>query len=178
MLITVGLDTKATQTQHFLVPRQRVKDFVGRGPQLESIAESFTAPRSGGPRVLIVHALGGQGKSQLVLEYYRISRVKNVYRGIFWISAADKALATNSFRRIAVELGIVSAEQAVSDGPSKNVATELGIKSTDRATGDYNVIERVKKNLENWQERWLLIFDNYDMPTQFSDIQDFFPYGM
>ena len=156
MLITVGLDTRASQIQHFLVPRKRVKDFVGRGPQLRSIAESFCEPRSSGPCILIVHALGGQGKSQLALEYYRMCRIQNVYRGVFWISAADKALATNSFRKIAVELGIVGAEQAIDD----NVM--LGL---------------VKKSLEDWQERWLLIFDNYDSPTQFDDIQEFFSDG-
>jgi hypothetical protein len=177
VLITIEIDTRASQTQHFLVPRKRVKDFVGRGPQLRTITESFAAPRSSGPRVLIVHALGGQGKSQLALEYYRTSRAQNIYRGIFWVSAADRALATKSFNKIAIELGIIKAEQTTNNDASRQVGTELGFATTGQAFDDGTVIGLVKKTLEKWEERWLLIFDNYDSPTQFDDIQDFFTDG-
>jgi len=85
-----------------------------------------------------------------------MSCAQNIYRRIFWITAADKALTIDSFRRIAIELGILGVGEAIDD---------------DR------VIKRVKQFLEDCQERWLLIFDNYDSPTQFDDLQDFFPDG-
>jgi len=54
---------------------------------------------------------------------------------------------------------------------------ELDLVSADQAIEDDVVIGLVKRGLEDWHERWLLVFDNYDSPSQFDDIQDFFPDG-
>ncbi|KAL8723144.1 MAG: hypothetical protein Q9225_000485 [Loekoesia sp. 1 TL-2023] len=135
--------------RYYVVPRERVKDFVGREAQLEEISTFFfTAPKQC-PQVLILHALGGQGKSQLVLEYCQRSRKQ--YRGIFWVNASSEALAIQSFTRIAAAL----------NGDSTTV------KDGDR------IIEMVKDHLECWDEPWLLVFDNYDKPNEFSTVRQF-----
>lgn len=36
-------------------------------------------------------------------------------------------------------------------------------------------IRLVKSVLEQWKERWLLVFDNYDDPVTFSKVERFFP---
>jgi hypothetical protein len=33
------------------------------------------------------------------------------------------------------------------------------------------------RTLEQWEERWLMVFDNYDDPTTFSDIEQYTPRG-
>lgn len=141
---------------YYLVSRERVKDFVGREEQLRQILAYFSvsqAARDGEPRVLVLHALGGQGKSQIALEYAHRSR--KTYRGIFWVQASSEPLAVQSFESIATKIQVASAVNA------------------DAIT----MVSLVKKVLELWDARWLLIFDNYDEPETFRGIKKFIPAG-
>ncbi|KAL8893330.1 MAG: hypothetical protein Q9192_005376 [Flavoplaca navasiana] len=140
--------------KHYLVPGDRVKHFVGRAAQLEEIASCLADPSSQQPRVLVLHALGGQGKSQIVLEYCQ--RWQTHYRGVFWVNASSRSLAIESYHRISRALS--SPTQAHGENGEQ-------------------VIETVKAELEDWREPWLLIFDNYDTPDDYRDIRRFFPQG-
>ncbi|KAL8977024.1 MAG: hypothetical protein Q9205_007094, partial [Flavoplaca limonia] len=137
--------------KHYLVPWDRVKHFVGREAQLEEIAECLAGAS---PQVLVLHALGGQGKSQTVLKYCQRWRMH--YRGVFWVNASSRSLAIESYHRISRALS--GQTQAHSENGEQ-------------------VIETVKAELEDWREPWLLIFDNYDTPGEFTDIRRFFPQG-
>ena len=137
--------------KHYLVPWDRVKHFVGREAQLEEIAECLAGAS---PQVLVLHALGGQGKSQTVLKYCQRWRMH--YRGVFWVNASSRSLAIESYHRISRALS--GQTQAHSENGEQ-------------------VIETVKAELEDWHEPCLLIFDNYDKPGEFTDIRRFFPQG-
>ena len=138
---------------HYIVPRQRVQHFVGRKAQLHQISSHFATDREKNrPHVLILHALGGQGKSQIAIEYCQSSREE--YAGIFWVNANSEDLTLQSYARIAAALnGKSSAEHSERHQTAKIVI-------------DY---------LEAWDQRWLLIFDNYDTPEAFHNIRDFVP---
>jgi hypothetical protein len=104
---------------------------------------------------MIVHALGGQGKSQIALEYCRRSR--QTYRGIFWINANSEALVLQFFQRMFMKLTSSSSSSIPQDAEE--------------------TVEMVKHVLEYWQERWLIVFDNYDDPDAFPRIRRFIPSG-
>ncbi|KAL9626427.1 MAG: hypothetical protein Q9204_007314 [Flavoplaca sp. TL-2023a] len=149
---TATMKTKELQLKnYYLVPGDHVKHFVGREAQLEEIAKCLAGQQ---PRVLVLHALGGQGKSQTVLEYYR--RWRSHYRGVFWVNASSRALAIESYHRISRALS--------------------GQIQAHGENGE-QVIETVRAELEGWHEPWLLIFDNYDTPDDYRDIRRFFPQG-
>jgi hypothetical protein len=131
-----------------------VKDFIGRETELLRISSYFSTERDSQPRPLILQALGGQGKSQIALEYCQ--RSQSTYRGIFWVNAASEATATQSF---------------------VNFADKLGPASSDALQHAKAKIQSVKNTLEQWSERWLLVFDNYDNPEHFATIQQFIPSG-
>lgn len=131
-----------------------MKDFIGRETELLRISSYFSAKGVSQPRILILQALGGQGKSQIVLEYCQRSR--STYRGIFWVNAASEATATQSF---------------------VNFAGKLGQASSDALQHARAKIQFVKSTLEQWNEHWLLVFDNYDDPEHFSTIEQFIPSG-
>ncbi|KAM0803687.1 hypothetical protein BDR22DRAFT_45834 [Usnea florida] len=147
------IGTSSSQTIHFLVPRERVKDFIGRENMLESIRSHFIGNQTGPPPCVVLHALGGQGKSQIALEYCR--KWRETYRGVFWINANSEMTTTQSFGTIAGEL----------EGASK-------LETSDSAA----LIRLVTGNLEQWREAWLLVFDNYDDPESFAtEIRSFIP---
>ena len=137
---------------HFMVPRKRVKDFIGRESLLHNIGSHFSNNEPGSPMVLVLYALGGQGKSQIALEYCR--RGRNMYRGIFWIDANSATTVAQSYGTIAAEL--VGKPQ---------------IEATDSAAQT----KIVKDHLERWSEAWLLVYDNYDEPEKFPEVEQFIP---
>ncbi|KAL8877354.1 MAG: hypothetical protein Q9198_004615 [Flavoplaca austrocitrina] len=152
---TATMKTKELQLKnYYLVPGDHVKHFVGREAQLEEIASCLADQSSQQPRVVVLHALGGQGKSQIVLEYCQ--RWRSHYRGVFWVNASSRALAIESYHRISRALS--------------------GQIQAHGENGE-QVIETVKAELEDWHEPWLLIFDNYDTPDDFRDIRQLFPQG-
>ncbi len=103
------------------------------------------------PKTVILRALGGQGKSQLGLEYCR--RYQDHIRGMFWIDATNKSSAERDLERIADQL---------------NEGLGRVLKNTkDR-------LMFMKERLRDWEGRWLLVFDNYDQPESF-DVTEFFP---
>lgn len=138
-----------------MVPRRRVLNFVGREAELCEIEACFPSSQAKRTRFLILHALGGQGKSQIALEYCQ--RSKETYRGIFWINASSETTTNQSYNNIAAELTGMSSK--ISEAAKSNV-------------------KLVKDHLERWQERWLLVFDNYDDPKTFPRVTEFFPLGI
>jgi hypothetical protein len=128
------------------------EDFIGRKKELAEIQTYFSAKSNGTPRVLIIHALAGQGKTQLALEYCRQSQA--IYGGIFWLNASSDMTVIGSFEKIATELQLVSSER-LSDAAVK--------------------IRAFTEHLQSWKERWLMIFDNYDWPGDYPDTKRLIP---
>ena len=143
------------QNSHFLVPPKRVKDFIGRKDLLDKTRSHFSSIETEWPLTLILYALGGQGKSQIALEYCR--KWRDAYRGVFWIDANSATTATQSYVTIAAEL---------MGGPPTQ---------TSDSTAQINF---VKGHLERWSEAWLLVFDNYDDPKEFPEVTQFIPTSM
>jgi hypothetical protein len=138
---------------HYLVPSNQVAHFIGREDILTNIESSFAlSKKRSHPVTLILHAMGGQGKTQVALELCR--RCKPDCRAIFWINATSETTAGRDIEIIAPRLN-TPLKRTFDDVPSK--------------------VEFVKETLENWNEPWMMIFDNYDSPTGFENIKDFMP---
>ncbi|KAK5284752.1 hypothetical protein LTR14_011526, partial [Exophiala xenobiotica] len=139
--------------------RRRVKYFRGRREQLTQIQEYFetdvTDHTMDESRVLILQAMGGQGKSQIALEYCRQSRSR--YAEIFWVNASSETMAVQSLERVAAEIG----------------QPLMGIDDARTRT------RLVVHTLARRNERWLMVLDNYDDPDHFATIDRFIPsYGL
>ena len=132
-----------------------MREFVGREEQLSQISSYLsTVSNKYDPQILILHALGGQGKTQILLEYCRRSFREKKYDGIFWVNASLEQLAIQSYTQIASALNIVA--------------------SVEMKRGD-QLINLVIRYLERWSQGWLLVFDNYDDPDKFPEVQKFIP---
>jgi tetratricopeptide (TPR) repeat protein len=127
---------------------------VGREDQLRDITAYFSDSQVARLRPLILYALGGQGKSQIALEYCQST--KKIYRGVFWVNANSEPTAIQSYHQIAAAL-------------TESPLTSL---NDDDAT-----IRVVKGQLQSWSERWLLVLDNFDQPEIFNSVQQFIPMG-
>ena len=131
----------------------QVTPFIGRDEILKKLEDQFTFNKDPSlhPKVVVLRALGGQGKTQVALELCR--RLQSRSFGRFWVNSASKASADKHFSIISNEL-------------DKNV--QLGAES---------VTAFVKQTLQSWKDPWLLVFDNYDDPSDASgfNIKEYFP---
>ena len=99
---------------------------------------------------VVLHGLGGIGKTQLAITYAR--RHKEKYTAIFWLNANDEDSLKLSFRDV--------AQQVLRHHPSTSV---LSIIDQDKD------LDQVASAVKTWLDfprntRWLMIYDNFDNP--------------
>ncbi|KAJ5731808.1 uncharacterized protein N7483_006316 [Penicillium malachiteum] len=112
------------------------------------------------PYAVVLHGLGGSGKSQLALKYAECKREE--LNPVLWIDATNQELFRASFTRCAIEL-VLSDDQK----PQKNA--RLCDDSTIR------LVLRWLYNRTGEDPEWLVIFDNINDLTW--DIKDIIPKG-
>ncbi|KAI9762573.1 MAG: hypothetical protein M4579_000376 [Chaenotheca gracillima] len=132
------------------VPNRLCRSFVGREDILSRIDQAFSTEKA--PRIAVLQGLGGQGKSQIALEYCRRSRDSQV-SAIFWIDSTNEATVIRSFESVSERVRL----------------------QTDYLPDAAPRVDFVLQRLASWSSKWLMVFDNYDDPLQFPNIEDFFP---
>jgi hypothetical protein len=125
-----------------LAPRN--PHFTGRDQLLEGLRELLGG---GAAALVVVHGLGGVGKTQLALEYAH--RHAEGYELVWWVPSETRLLATSGLAELALRLGLPArAEQAEQ---AAQALAELARR-----------------------ERWLLVFDNAEDP---GDLEGLWPSG-
>lgn len=129
--------------------------FIGRQTelyQMETILQPETDSLGASRKVLIVGGMGGIGKTQLSINYAK--RHRSSYSSILWLNATSKVSLQISLRHVARRIF------------PPEIASHLK---------DEEVLIRISNWLSELENsRWLLIFDNYDDPSQY-DIAQYFP---
>jgi hypothetical protein len=104
----------------------------------------------GSRRTVILHGLGGIGKTQLSVAYTK--RHKHSYSAIFWLNIKDEASLKQSFAKMARQI-------------SREHPSALRLSNVDTNESLDDVTDAVKAWLSRPNNtRWLMIFDNYDNP--------------
>jgi tetratricopeptide (TPR) repeat protein len=101
------------------------------------------------PKVVVIRAMGGQGKTQVALEYCRLWRNTS---DIFWIDATSEGTLKANFALLSYVLD-----------PSTNFALETEAR-----------VSTVRRALADRKTPWLMVFDNYDDPQSYN-IRKFLP---
>ncbi|KAF8470653.1 P-loop containing nucleoside triphosphate hydrolase protein [Kalaharituber pfeilii] len=161
---------------------RRNPDFVGREYLLEQLAHEIGEGRAAMDITQVVlHGMGGMGKTQIALEY--VYHHRKDYSSAFWINAASEQTTKTSFIQIMEQL--IEHHASLLDEPDyKHIGNLLGMAgkldsaglfSTEKPEEEQHVIKAVKKWLTAKQNnKWLLVFDNLDDLESF-DINDYIP---
>ncbi|KAF1959942.1 HET-domain-containing protein, partial [Byssothecium circinans] len=122
--------------------------FVAREKELSKMHELLHGHSS--RSAVVLHGLGGIGKTQLAIEYIR--RHKEKHTAIFWLNANDGDSLQLSFHGI--------AQQILKHHPSTRVLSKVDLE------GDLDQLVSAVKVWLNLPDntRWLMIYDNYDNP--------------
>lgn len=105
---------------------------------------------SPGRQIVVVHGLGGMGKTQLAIAY--VKRHRNDYSATIWLNARDEASLKQSFR--------IAALRISREYPTLNY---LQAAALDKDCDAWPAVKRWLEEPKN--DRWLLIYDNYDHPS-------------
>ncbi|KAH8585793.1 hypothetical protein B0O99DRAFT_603016 [Bisporella sp. PMI_857] len=154
-IMTQGLKKPTRQPTNHLggraiyeVARRGVAKFVGR----EEHMVVLDAALNSAPRVAVLQGMGGQGKTQIALEYCRRARLAKKYNAILWANASSEQSLRESFESFSDALKL--ADDSLVDSDSR--------------------IRFTKSILTDWPEPWLLILDNFDDPSKV-DIREYMP---
>ena len=130
----------------FNVPE--MEHFVGREEEITEMRKTLSG--DGSRRTVVLHGLGGIGKTQLTVAYAK--RHKDNYSAIFWLNIKDEDSLKQSFAKV--------ARQILREHP---LASRLN--SIDMKGNLDELIDAVKTWLSlPYNTRWLMIYDNYDNP--------------
>lgn len=153
MLEVFVLTRAGPERQTFAIPLSlagvaEAPRFVGRGQELEDIHSSLAG--DGRRRTVVLHGLGGIGKTQTTVAYAR--RYGNSYSAIFWFNIQDETLLKQSFAK--------AAKRILRYCPSASRLSSIDLHADpDEVVGEVNAWLSEVGNT-----RWLAIYDNYDHP--------------
>jgi len=104
----------------------------------------------GGRRTVVLHGLGGIGKTQLAVAYAKGHQAD--YSAIFWLNIKDEDSLIQSYARV--------AKRILREHP---LASRLSTVTEDSKPDE--VVDAVKRWLDHpTNAQWLMVFDNYDTP--------------
>ncbi|KAJ5899929.1 hypothetical protein N7495_004673 [Penicillium taxi] len=141
-----------------------IENFVGREAELDRLWQYFKPTDFQRRKVVILHGLGGIGKTQLAVQFAR--EHQHDFTAIFWLSGKDRGTLLQSISSVLPRLP--------------------GHLQTNKAIGDEELEQQARQVLK-WLEsdgnsRWLIIFDNIDQYSPIDsgirnayDIGKFFP---
>ncbi|KAL7269549.1 hypothetical protein RUND412_007785 [Rhizina undulata] len=120
-----------------------------------------------GRKIVILHGMGGIGKSQIALEYAH--RFFHCYTSVFWINADDDSVTTESTCKIFDQLLSHFAAKSQSSPVFQKISITLGIrgKLDDSGRIKGNSAETAMKAVRTWlssseNRGWLFLVHNFD----------------
>ena len=144
-LTRIGIKREDFSVAFSLSDVPEIEQFVARE---EELAEIHRMLRGDSRRTVVLHGLGGVGKTQLAIAYAK--RHKDNYSAVFWLNIKDEDSLRQSF--------VKAAKQILREHPSASRLSSMDInENLDE------VIDAVKEwlSLPN-NTRWLIIYDNYN----------------
>ncbi|KAB8209224.1 hypothetical protein BDV34DRAFT_232507 [Aspergillus parasiticus] len=132
--------------------------FVGRDAELSTIRKDLHPSSQGGQRKqqqqqrLAIGGIGGVGKTQIALTYAQTPHAS--YETVLWFNAATEISLKNSFETAA---GLIFGSQA-----AQSLEGNEAVRRTREWLSDPH------------NSKWLMIFDNYDNPSDFK-LDSYYP---
>ena len=117
-------------------------------------------------KVVVLHGLGGMGKSSIALEYS--FRYSDSYTAVYWIDVTNADSLSRSARSVAEHIIDSYAKRGRS---YENIALMLGLggvlNTRGQISSDSDAQARLTGAVKGWlaakhNDGWLLILDNYD----------------
>ncbi|KAI1077186.1 hypothetical protein F5B20DRAFT_572336 [Whalleya microplaca] len=125
-----------------------IQNFVARERELVEIHRVLSGS-DGARRSVVLHGLGGIGKTQLAITYAK--RYRDEHSAVIWLSVKDEASIQQSF--------VKAARQIMQQHPDASCLRGLDLQDSAKTINAVKTWLSLPSNT-----RWLLIYDNFDNP--------------
>ena len=156
------------------LPFHRNDNFTGRDRELAEIHKALHSGDAATPRrrVMVLHGLGGIGKTQLAVQYAYIHQ--KYYTSVWWVNASTSQTLSEGFLGIAQQLLSYYTKNTVTGLKPDNaqIAVALGlppdaVDQKGELNASRDTMGIVVNAIKSWfsaedNNQWLLIIDNYD----------------
>lgn len=139
----------------YFIPAQRESNFYGREDVLKLIDDHFKSSNDDSVRSLAIRGFGGIGKTAIAHEYAHRCKAAGAYNAIFWIDAHSYASFIADFRKIAIDLQLVSEDSFDDHVVTLNLVTSWLSGPAIKATSNETDITPAS---------WLLVVDGIEEP--------------
>ncbi|KAL7267382.1 hypothetical protein RUND412_010037, partial [Rhizina undulata] len=171
------------------LPFHRNPRFCGRQNTLEKLCKILEPldlaqrrPNAFGTserKTVVLHGMGGVGKSQIALEYAH--RFRHCYTSILWIDANDLSRTSESACKIVEQLVAHYVSKSRSAPDYQAISNTLGIPGKIDSSGKINqtATEQAIAAVHTWlaaekNRGWLLLVDNHER-AQAEEFEKFIP---
>ena len=156
------------------LPFHKNDNFTGRDRELAEIHQALrsTDATASQRKAVVLHGLGGIGKTQLAMQYAYIHQKD--YTSVWWVNASTTQMLSQSFLGIAQQLLSHHAKKNVAGlrPDSAQIAAVLGlppgaVDQNGKLNPSRDMEEIIVNAIQTWfasegNNRWLLIIDGYD----------------
>lgn len=106
---SLGKSSDSTEVENFYyIPYNRSKRFFDRAAELTEMHEVLSVASKQKFRCVLLHGLGGMGKSRLAMEY--IERHRNKFGAIVWIPADNEVKIQQTLAEVARQLELIAVD--------------------------------------------------------------------
>ena len=133
----------------YSVPLRTIPTYVDRHELSSTLEKKLNAGGNDtdSPYALLIHGLGGTGKTQLALKY--VEEYRDSYDPVLWIDAKDSEAVRSSFQRCADELQLLM-----------DPTPTTGIALAD--SRPIQAVLRFLRGRKSSDKKWLVVVDNAD----------------
>ncbi|KAL4876032.1 P-loop containing nucleoside triphosphate hydrolase protein [Aspergillus karnatakaensis] len=117
---------------------------TGRQDLLDTLWETLRPDSPRTSKVVILHGEAGVGKSHLAIHFAALHDRNGEFSGIIWLDASSQRMLQNAM-----------ADKLLS-------LTDLGVAETKWIESNARELVRWLEGVENENEHWLVVFDDYD----------------
>src|ERR1700684_1605649 len=110
ILIRIGINREDFSVSFSLSDVPEIEQFVAREEELTEIHRTLRG--DGSRRTVVLHGLGGIGKTQLSIAYAK--RHKDNYSAVFWLNIKDEDSLKQSFAKAAKKIQILPSASRLS----------------------------------------------------------------
>jgi hypothetical protein len=148
LLTGIGIRHKDFSVAFSLSDVSEIEHFVAREEELAEMHKTLSG--DGSRRTIVLHGLGGIGKTQLTVAYAK--QHNDNYSAVFWLNIKDEDSLKQSFAKL--------AKQILREHPLASRLSSVDIKENlDKVIDAVKAWLSLPKNT-----RWLIVYDNYDNP--------------
>lgn len=130
---SLGKSPDSTEVETFYyVPYNRCKQFFGREAELIKMHEELFVATNQRSRCVLLHGLGGMGKSRLAMEY--IERYRNEFGAVIWIPADNEVKIQQALAEVARQLQLIPLDESDALQAQRKVVRWLSTLGTPLST--------------------------------------------